>query len=210
MRNSKFLSLIVIPALLFLTLSAHAAYLSLGESGEIIPEGTYQVGVAPQFLTNNDGGFNIAAFLDVAWLDSFSSRFLVGAGATDFFLSGSAKFVPFPDVDRQPAIGIKAAVWYARDGSQNINTLQLAPMISKHYQTDYGMIVPYAAYGISTYSVGGEDKTGQQFFVGSDWKSPDLPSVNFTGEFAFSLKDSTSSITFFASLPFDDKKGFGK
>lgn len=186
-----------------------ASYLSLGESGEILPEGSFQVGAAPQFLTNNDGGFNIGAFLDAAWTDSLSSRFILGAGEVDFYVSGSAKYIPFPDVDKQPAMGLKLSLWYAREGSENINTIHLAPMVSKKYQNDYGLFVPYAAYGISNYSIDGDSKTGDQFFIGSDWKTPDLENVNMTFEGAFSLKDSTSSLSFFISVPFDDKKGFG-
>ena len=189
--------------------STHAAYLSLGESGEVIPESTFQVGAAPQVITNGDGGFNVAAFLDAGWTDSFSSRFMLGAGEVDFYVSGSAKWIPFPDVDRQPAMGLKLSLWYAREGSSNINTIQLLPMVSKKYPTDNGIFIPYAAYGISNYSIAGSNKTGDQFFIGSDWKNPDFGSINVTGEIATSLKDSTSSISIFASIPFDNKKGFG-
>ena len=186
------------------------SYLSLGESGEIISEGSYLFGAAPQVITNGDGGFNIAAFLDAAWTDSLSSRFMLGAGEVDFYVSGSAKFIPFPDVARQPAMGLKLSLWYAREGATNINTIQLAPMISKKYQTaDYGIVIPYAAYGISNYSVSGDSKTGEQFFIGADWKNPNFENVTLTGEIASSLKDSTSSISVFASVPFDDKQGFG-
>lgn len=195
--------------LTFLSSNSHAGYLSLGESGEIIPEGSFQVGVAPQFITNNDGGFNIAAFLDAAWTDSFSSRFILGAGEVDFYVSGSAKYIPFPDVAKQPAMGLKLSLWYAREGSENVNTIHLAPMVSKQYQSDYGLLIPYAAYGISNYSIDGDSKTGDQFFIGTDWKNPDFENMNLTFESAFSLKDSTSSISVFVSVPFDDKKGFG-
>ena len=174
-------SLSLFAVLLFQTAvlsNAKAGYLSLGESGEIIPESTFQFGVAPQVITNGDGGFNIAVFLDAAWTDSLTSRFMLGAGEVDFYISGSAKYIPFPDVDRQPAIGVKLALWYAREGAANINTLQLAPMVSKKYQTEHGLFIPYAAYGISNYSVGGDSKTGDQFFIGSDWKNPDFDNVN--------------------------------
>lgn len=185
-----------------------AGYLSLGESGEI-PQKEYQIGVAPQILLNNDKGLNGAVFLDKAWNDSTSSRFMIGAGEIDFYGSGSIKFVPFPDVDRQPAIGFKAALWYARIGDENITTVQVAPVISKKYRSsDYGILVPYAGYGISLYEDHGDSTTGQQFFIGTDWKSPEIENVNFTAEVAASLNDSTSAITFFATIPFDSKSGF--
>lgn len=206
--KSTFLTIGLFLQILF-TSPSQASYLSLGESGELIPVGTYQFGAAPQFITNGDGGFNIAAFLDTAWTDSFGSRFMLGAGEVDFYVSASGKFIPFPDVARQPAMGIKLNFWYAREGSININTVQIAPMLSKKYDSDYGLFIPYAAYGISNSSLDGDSSTGEQFFVGTDWKSPQLEQVNMTFELATSLKDSTSSISFFASLPFDDKKGFG-
>lgn len=187
-----------------------AGYITLGETGEMVPEGSFQVGAAPQLITNGDGGFNIAAFLDAAWTDSFSSRFVLGAGEVDFYISGSAKYIPFPDVAKQPAMGIKVSFWYAREGSANINTIHLAPMVSKKYQTKHGLFVPYAAYGISNYSVNSDSKTGEQFFIGSEWKNPDFDNVNLVFEGAMSLKESTSSISVFASVPFDDKKGFAK
>ncbi len=211
MLNSKYL-LLTIGLLLQITFPAKSfgAYLSLGESGELVPEGTYLVGAAPQFITNRDGGFNIAAFLDAAWTDSLTSRFMLGAGEVDFYVSGSAKFIPFPDVARQPAMGFKVSLWYAREGSENINSIQLAPMVSKRYQTEsYGVVIPYAAYGISNSSISGDTVTGEQFFIGMDWKNPDFEALNLTAEIASSLKDSTSSISFFASLPFDNQKGFG-
>jgi hypothetical protein len=190
-----------------LTSTTQASYLSLGESGEQIPGGTFQVGLAPQAVTNGDRGFNMAAFLDAAWTDSFSSRFLVGAGDIDFYVSGSGKFVPFPDVARQPAIGIKLNLWYAREGASNINTIQLAPLVSKKYENDYGLFVPYAAYGISNTNASGHTQNGEQFFFGTDWKNPTFGNLNLTGEVAASLKDSVSSISVFASFPFDDKNG---
>ncbi len=203
-----FLTLTAFSQIFFIS-KASAAYLSIGESGELIPQGTYQLGAAPQLVTNGDGGFNIAAFLDAAWTDSLSSRFVLGSGEVDFYVSGSAKFIPFPDFARQPAMGLKLSLWYAREGSTHINTLQAAPMLSKKYQSEYGELIPYAAYGLSQSSVSGDSDSGQQFFIGTDWKNPSFKNANFTFEWASSLQDSTSSISFFASFPFDDKKGFG-
>lgn len=191
------------------SLSSQAGYLTLGESGEIIPEGTYAIGASPQVLTNDGGGFNISAFLDASWNDSMSSRFILGTGETDFYTSGSFKFIPFPDVDRQPAIGIKASLWYAREGTSNVTTLQIAPMLSKKYETESGVFIPYAAWGWNTNRSGGSSDSGHQFFLGSDWLEPQLGHMHVTGEVAFDLKDSISSVSLFLSFPFDNQKGFG-
>ncbi len=188
---------------------ASAGYLTLGESGEVLPQKDFQVGVAPQIVTNNDSGINGAVFLDAVWTDSMSSRFLLGTGELDFYSSASIKYIPFPDYDRQPAMGIKASLWYGREGSNNINTLHIAPLMSKRFQTeDYGLLIPYAGYGLSFYSVDGDSENGHQFFIGTEWKTHQLENVNFTAEVAFSLQDSTSSISFFVAIPFDSKTGF--
>ena len=189
---------------------AFASYLSIGESGEILPANTrYQVGFAPQMVTNNDTGGNLSTFLDAAWTDSLSSRFTLGLGVIDFFTGASLKYIPFPDVDKQPAIGVKATFWYAREETENISTIQVAPMMSKKFQSkDYGLFTPYTALGISSYEVGGKGKTGLQFFVGSEWKPVDLPEYNFTAEVALDLDESVSHITVLVGLPFNEKSGF--
>ncbi len=160
-------------------------------------------------MTNKGGGFNTAAFLDAALSESLSTRFLVGTGKTDFYVSGGAKWIPFPDVDRQPALGIKASLWYARTGSINTTTLQIAPMVSKKYQTEHGLLIPYAAYGLNNFREEGHSGAGDQFFLGADWRNDFFGNMNLTGELALSLKDSTSGVSFFLSFPFDNKHGFG-
>lgn len=196
--------------LLLLASSTQASYLSIGESGEILSaEKNYQVGLSPQLITNNDTGANIGTFLDAAWSDSLSSRFTLGVGVVDFYSGASLKYIPFPDVAQQPAIGIKASFWYAREGTENITTAHLAPMVSKKFQSeDYGLFIPYTALGISIYELDGDSKTGTQFFIGTDWKAPALPDYNMSAEFAMDLEDSVSHISFFIALPFSEKSGF--
>jgi hypothetical protein len=201
-------SLFLLFAFVFQPLSA--SYLSIGESGEILPANTpYQMGLAPQLVTNNVAGGNLSTFLDKAWTDSLSSRFTLGLGVIDFFTGASLKYIPFPDVDNQPALGVKASFWHAREETENISTLQIAPMMSKKFQSqDHGLFTPYTAIGMSSFEVGGKGKNGLQFFVGSEWKPVDLPEYNFTAEVALDLEDSVSHITLFVGLPFSEKSGF--
>lgn len=207
MKINRFL---LIAFILSLITSTQAAYLSILESGEILPSGKkYQVGFAPQILTNEPTGANVSMYLDAAWNDSLSSRFSLGVGELDFYTGATLKYIPYPDVARQPAIGIKAGFWYARVESDNITTIHLAPMVSKKFQTEkMGLWIPYAAIGLSSYELGDKEKTGMQFFIGSEWKSPDLPEYNFAGEIAMDMEDSVSHISISVGIPFDDKSGF--
>lgn len=189
---------------------SQAAYLSILESGEVLPsDNRYQVGFAPQILTNEPTGANVAMFVDAAWTDSLSSRFTLGVGELDFYTGASIKYVPFPDVARQPAIGIKASFWYTRIEDDNISTVHIAPMMSKKFKTKtWGEWVPYSAVGVSSYKLGSKNKSGLQFFVGTEWKAPDLPEYNFAGEVAVDMEDSVSHVSVSVGIPFNEKSGF--
>ena len=196
---------------LFFSISfGQAAYISVLESGEILTQDKrYQIGFAPQIMTTEPTGLNVAMFLDAAWGDSLQSRFTLGVGELDFYTGASLKYIPFPDVARQPAIGLKASVWHARIESDNLTTLHLAPMVSKKFQTEKkGLWIPYAAIGLSSYEVGGKSKSGMQFFIGTDWKAPDMPEYTFTGEVALDVEDSIGHATVSIAIPFDEKSGF--
>ncbi|MFN9069221.1 MAG: hypothetical protein ACK5V3_18500, partial [Bdellovibrionales bacterium] len=167
------------------------------------------IGFSPQVMTSEPSGLNVAMFLDAAWNDSLQSRFTLGVGELDFYTGASLKYIPFPDVARQPAIGLKASIWHARIESDNLTTLHLAPMVSKKFQTEkQGLWIPYAAIGLSSYELAGKSKSGLQFMVGSDWKAPDLPEYTFTGEIALDVDDSVGHMALSIAIPFNEKSGF--
>ena len=184
------------------------AYLSIGESGEIQPVGSNQFGVEPQILGNEGGGVNIGTFLDVPWRDDLSSRFSLGVGKIDFHAGAALKWMPFPDVDQQPAMGIKVAGWYARQSSLNVWTFQIAPLFSKKYQADAGLFIPYVAVPVSFVSSTDKSVTGTQFAIGSELYAKDVQNMHFSAELALNLKDSYSFISGTVVFPFDTEKGF--
>ena len=199
---------LILLGLIFMAASAHAGYLAVGESGELVPENTYRAGVAPEFIFNEGGGTNIDALLDYGYNDSTSFRVQAGAGKVDFHMGAGVKYVPFPDVDNQPAIGVKGSVWYARYQDDNIFTVQVAPLVSRKVQTEQGQFVPYAAIPINFNSGSHHNDTGSQFALGSDWQNPDWPNVFFNADLALNMSHSFSALTLSASFPFDAEKGF--
>ena len=184
------------------------AYLSIGESGEIQKVGSSQFGIEPQVLANEGGGVNIGAFLDLPVRDDVSTRFSLGAGKIDFHAGAAAKWIPFPDVDQQPAMGIKAAAWYARQGSINVWTFQIAPLFSKKFDSNSGLFIPYAAIPVNFVTSTEKSVTGTQFAVGTELYAKDLNTMHFSAEVALNLKDSYSFISGSVVLPFDTEKGF--
>ncbi|MEK6772768.1 MAG: hypothetical protein AABY64_02400 [Bdellovibrionota bacterium] len=189
---------------------SQAGYLTIGESGELVKPQSYRIGAAPQFLTNEGGGMNVQAFLDAGWTEEMTSRFSFGVGKVDFNIGASLKYIPFPDVGDQPAIGVKATGYFARMASESITTLQLAPMISKKYQSDNGLWIPYTAvaFNVGTF----KDRSGlsTNFVIGSELQHPEAERFLFAAEVGFNLKDSFSWVAGFVSIPFDSKTGFKK
>lgn len=200
----------VFVSLVALTQSASAGYLSILESGEVLPAGQYQFGIAPQLLLNEGGGADVDAYVDAPFSDAGSFRVLAGGGKVDFHIGGAVKYVPFPDVDNQPAIGLRAALWYARVSEVNVMTLQLAPLLSRKVETDAGLFVPYAALALDFTSAKDDNHTGVQFVGGSEWKTPDVPNMTFAAEVALNLNKSYSALNLSVAFPFDGEHGFKK
>ena len=194
---------------LFLSSTSHA-YLSIAESAELLAPGTYQVGVEPQLLTNRGGGANFNVFLDGTLDDSTSLRIAMGAGAVDFNAFVSAKWVPIPDVDNQPAMGVRLGAGIARDEEQNLLQLQVAPLVSKKFNTEYGLTVPYLAAPFTFLNTKEENLVASNLTIGSEYHNPDWPQAVLGAELGIELNKSYTYISIFATFPFESSKGFGK
>lgn len=202
---------LVLGVFLASTIASQAhAYLSIAESGEILPAGKYQVGLEPQVLLNRGGGANLNVFLDTSFNESTSGRITMGAGSVDFNAFASVKWIPFPDIDNQPAMGLRAGAGVARDEDENIVQIQLAPLISKKFGTEYGLTVPYIAIPFTYLNMDKENVTASNLALGSEWHPIDWQYGVVGAEVGFELNKSYSYISIFATFPFDDQKGFGK
>ena len=186
--------------------NAHA-YLSISESTEIPRAADYQIGFEPQLLTNNGNGANFSAFFDAPFNDSTSSRLWLGGGAIDFNVGATVKYVPFPDVDNQPGIGIRAGGFFARKSDLNILTVQLAPIFSKKFNTSAGLFIPYTAIALDFTSTKDKNYTGTQMMFGTEYRTSDIPNMYFGAEVGLNLADSYSYVAGTVTFPFDSSKG---
>lgn len=197
-------------ALLSMTSLQAQAYLSIAESGELLPTGKYQVGLEPQVLLNHGGGANLNVFLDTSFNEALSGRITMGAGSVDFNAFASVKWIPFPDVDNQPAMGLRLGGGVARDEDENIVQLQVAPLLSKKFSTEYGLTVPYIAIPFTHLNMDHGNVTASNLVLGSEWNPNEWTYGTVGAEVGFELNKSYSYISVFATFPFDDQKGFGK
>lgn len=186
------------------------AFLELNETAELIPnDGRYRVGFFPQLYLDNGGGTNFGAFLDMHVNEEMNSRFTVGGGATDFWASGSLKWVPYPDYQDQPALGFRGSFTYAYDSNRSSYNTQITPIVSKLIETRFGKVNPFAGLPVTwVYTNNTTSFTAIQFIAGTEW----IQSADFQmgGELEMNMQHSTTAISVYFNFPFDEETGFKK
>lgn len=199
----------ILNLLLFIfTLSASVnslAYMSTAESGELVPSGQMRLGFEPQFVSG--GGTNLSGYLDGYVNESSSFRLVLGSGDTDFQTGLYYKFIPFPDFDNQPAMGVRVGFVFGRDGDTSALTFVAQPLISKKFDTEIGRFTPYASLPFGSTAVKSESFNPIQLTLGSEYFTPEYEKVLFGGEVSFDIQDSFSYISFFVSFAMDDERG---
>lgn len=180
--------------------------MTVNETAELLPENYYKLGLAPQLIISDGGGFNMGAFADVHVTQDIDGRISLGGGETDFWTQVSAKWVPFPDVDKQPAMGARAAIIYSRDESLNAVGFQIAPIISKKADTQYGNMIPYVSLPVTWFSTKQKSYVTSQFTLGAEWFP--LEDKHIGAEFNLNLDNTFSSFSVYFSFPFEGSTGY--
>jgi hypothetical protein len=204
--------------MLFLGLFSSSALGAFGllESAEIIPKGIYRVGLAPQLYLGNGGGVDGSAYLDMNINPDTNTRFEIGTGVTDFWAAASAKWVPFPDYEKQPAIGFRGKLIYMREQNTNLYNTQITPIFSKKYNTEHGLFIPYAGIPMTfIYEKSTNNFMITKLCVGSEWVTNSTFQTG--GELSVDLYNGGSAYTFTATalsvyfnFQFDETMGFKK
>jgi|GEM_PF-728277 len=190
--------------------------LSLSETAELIKENQYRVGVAPQLLLEGGGGSNVGVFFDLPVEEEMNARFIIGSGggsgSVDFWTTASVKWVPFPDYQNQPAIGLRGAIIYARKAKENIKenfyALQITPIISKIVDTRWGKMNPYFGLPLTAIYNNTKNVMATQFIIGSEWLERE--DFQLGAELDLNLSNTNTALTLHANFPFDANLGFRK
>jgi hypothetical protein len=148
--------------------------------------------------------------------DSVNSRFEIGSGVSDFWAAASAKWVPYPDYQNQPAMGVRGKLIYMRDADTNFYDTQISPVISKRYVTDKGTFIPYAGLPITyIFEKSTSNFTISKLCFGTEWVSnsafqagAELALDLYNGGSAYTYTASTLSLFF--NFQFDERIGFKK
>jgi hypothetical protein len=184
------------------------AFAPIGETGEILKGNEYQAGLQPSLITSQNGGPHMNVFFDAPINESTCWRALIGSGAIDFVGSLSIKYVPFPDIGNQPAMGLRAGILVARPKDEgNVLAFEFTPLFSKKMEAiEEGVFTPYVGLPLRIVS-GKNNYYSTQMAFGTDWHPTEIQDYFFNGEIGINLKDSYSYLAFGVTLPFDKSKG---
>ncbi|MFP5519651.1 MAG: hypothetical protein ACLGGX_07085 [Bdellovibrionia bacterium] len=186
--------------LMSLISSTASAYLDINESGELINEGAQRIGFSPQFLFGNGEGTNASLFFESGTSESTSTRIVLEGGDVNFNAFASLKYIPFPDVDQQPALGVRAGLGFARAGDMNNLYFQIAPLASKMVDVEFGVLTPYISLPIEFNSTKEENFMSNRFVFGTEFTSPETPQFKFGSEIGLELNKSFSYISLFITF----------
>lgn len=203
-RQNKFFYLVFI--LIYFLCDFGHAFIPVGETGEIIKMDKYQVGLEPMLFTESGGRAQFNAFFDFPYNEATSFRTILGTGFTDFVAGATVKYVPFPDIGTQPAIGLRGGVYTGHKDSVSFLAFEATPLFSKKFEYENGPLIPYAAIPIRWISSKTNTLTSQMA-LGADWYPNEIVDYFFNGELGINLKDSYSYISLAVTLPFDRTQG---
>lgn len=216
-KNYSFILNCFIVFLLCLPISVHA-FLGLNETAEILPTGQYRVGIIPvyyigqsnrDFYVGQGSRSDFAAFLDFNLEQDINARVSVGSGTTDFWASSSVKWVPFPDYQNQPALGLKGSLIYLREENINFYNTQITPLVSKKFESTYGLLIPYLGLPITfIYEKSTNNFTAMQMAIGTDWVYKKEFQVGV--ELDMDLAKTVTTLSIHLNFEFDETKGFIK
>lgn len=203
----KLISISLLTALTSLSIPAQA-FLAIGESADVTPAGTLKLGLEPQIRLSEGSGANMSVFIDGGINEEMSYRALLGAGETDLVLAGSFKWVPFPDFERQPAIGFRGDINVGREMEETFTVVRIAPIISKRMQTDYILFTPYAALPVGMMGVKGKNDSIAQLAIGTDIFSQDTPNLTYNAELGTNINRAFSYLSFNITYLMNENHGF--
>ena len=179
------------------------AFYSVMETGDLLSEGSYRASIESQFLSEGDRGINLLGRIDSWFNQDANIKAVIGAGTTDFITGGFFKWVPYPDSEGQPAIGLTSGVVYARYEDIDEISLRIQPLVSKKFSTEVGDMNPYMSIPFGVASRDSKKFTPIQLVGGLEWKTEQWTDVTFIGEFGINLNQAFSYLSLGVAVNWD-------
>lgn len=206
----NFRSITAAATLIFFAQASHAYY-SVLDNNELLTKGNYKLTGTGQIFTDEGGGVDLSTRFDAAINEDFGVRGILGFGEVDFFAGAMLRWVPIPDIENQPAVGVHTGLIYGNDGDYRDFTVRIEPVVSKVFDQNGTIFTPYASLPLGIRFRDGEyeDDTDLvwQLVAGSQLQLPAFKKLQFIGEIGLDLNKAPSYINLGAVLYFDEENG---
>lgn len=127
-------------------------------------------------------GTNANARLSVGINEELQGDFEVGSGDIDFMTSANLKWVPFPDYERQPALGIRGGLTYIDTDRYSQTSVVATPFASKAFESPHGKFAPYAGVPLAVNSNSDDTFFTARMIVGLEWTPINMSNFHVIGE----------------------------
>lgn len=191
---------------LFLSSNAWGYYSTL-DTGALMKDGQYRLGVETQFVTEGDSGVNVGFRLDGPIDDEFGWRALGGFGTTDFFAGALFKWVPVPDLETQPAIGVLVGPVFANINGHNVLNIRANPFVSKKFELEFGAWTPYATLPVGLRIADHDTEFTAQIGIGTQFQPTAWPHLGMWAELGFDIHEAYPYFSLNATLEWDEESG---
>ena len=166
------------------------AYFGLTDTGELRQgsESRLLIG-AQQILDSHNEGFNINGryIMDSSgFIKGSEVQMEAGSGSIDYHIGVFLKWIPFPDTDDQPAVGLRTGFRFA---SLEYSTygFSITPLISDSFNSGIGRITPYCGLPLGLQQNTLESIFSTQVAIGIEW-SPQKWELGSSRGFHFILE----------------------
>ena len=183
------------------------AYYSFHDSGHILPLEDRAVTTHVQFVPTENLQSNVVANYDWPLDSEVQLRSFMSLGNT--FAAGiKYKWVPIPDYDKQPAMGLTFGGHFAQPSTSTEFALSFAPLISKEQSTPFGPQNLYAALPVSLQFYSGETRWPVQVIGGTFFKLKQYKNMKVTAEVGLDISNSFNYISVGVSIDYNEFDGF--
>jgi hypothetical protein len=189
---------IVLFSFVFICSSLSHAYMSLMTTGDILQQNQVQGMGYLEFWR----GTNVNARGSMGITEDLQGDIEVGSGDVDFMVSAMAKWVPIPDYEKQPAIGIRGGLTYLNTDTYSQTGIVATPFLSKAFQSPHGKMSPYAGIPIAVNSKRDDTFVSSRFVFGLEWTHPEQTNFHVIGEAGVEISKSFDSLNIGASYDF--------
>lgn len=161
------------------------AYMSLMTTGDILQKNQVQGLGYLEFWK----GTNMNARASMGLTEDLQGDLEVSSGDIDFMASAMLKWVPIPDYEKQPALGIRGGLTYINTDSYTQTSLIATPFASKAFQSPHGKFSPFAGVPLALNSNSDDTFLTARLIMGLDWTPQENPNLHVLGEIGIKISN---------------------